>query len=143
MEAERKYYLGRLKDSDKVPGSDVTIEDARKAYREGVRIEEARMAKRQREYLEEREKVTGANVITTAVTHGVTREITIPAVSEPVLGSPEAVADAIHNPYTEESLKGKTKAELVSIAEELDIHVVPDNMTNAKIVEAILGQGKA
>lgn len=42
MKAERKYYLGYLKDSDKIPGSDVTVGKARKDFE---KIRDAQLAK--------------------------------------------------------------------------------------------------
>lgn len=42
MKAERKYYLGYLKDSDKIPGSDVTVGKARKDYE---KVRDAQIAK--------------------------------------------------------------------------------------------------
>jgi len=65
---ERAYYLGKTKT---IPGSDKTIDQARKEYRDGVDKEDQRMADRRKKALGGKDPGT----FTTAVTDGVTVEV--------------------------------------------------------------------
>lgn len=61
----------------------------------------------------------------------------------PVAAETESSDEGEASGFDRKALEKKRKAELVAIAEEKGIEVVPDDMTNAQIIDAILGAESA
>lgn len=145
MKDERAYYLGKLGPNDKVPGSQMTLQEARDAYRKGVKEEDARMEAKRQEYL--KANPAPASTITTAVTVDTIRDIVLGDVA--VTASKESsdaenlkikLKDLIgKDRLVPADLKGLDKGELVAVAEGRGINVAPDSQNKDEIVAAILG----
>lgn len=114
MAEEREYYLGK---TDIVPGTKMTVAEARKAHQKAVAAEDARMAKRRENWLKGREN------------------------KSPVAGPADApTVDSAQTPHTKESLVALGKDDLVAMAKEAGIDTVPDNMTKGQIADLILAK---
>jgi hypothetical protein len=133
LSAERAYYLGQ---TDKIPGSDVPVADAKTAYREELRKYNDGIAQRRAEVAAELAPI----VDTTAVTFDVTAEVSRPVVApeQNIIGN-AADTPAAGTERTREDLEKLSKAQLIAIAEEERSHQVPDSMTKSDIIDIIEG----
>lgn len=114
MAEERKYYLGK---TDIVPGTKMTVAEAKAKHQKEVAAENARMEKRRNDWLKKREANAPAEQ---------------PADATPV--------DSAQTPHTKESLLALGKDDLVAMAKEAGIETVPDNMTKGQIADLILAK---
>ena len=144
--AERKYYLGY---TDRIPGSDRLISEAKAEYRKGVKEEDERMEKRRREYLESQNIEPVKQ--TTAVTFETVREVTLPISTEPFLiaqpedatptdGAAESIEVPEEETYSEDELMGMRKDDLVALAVKFGHDFAPDSLTKQDIANLILNQ---
>ncbi len=157
----RAFYLGKFKSDDKVPGSSLTIAEAREKHAEQVKADADKLAKRTEAYYarqETRGKTGRPTPDTAAVTTTVVTPVTelvdvkiappnpadeafVEAVSDG-LPAPEG-GDDVYSFYTEEQLKklpAPKKPALIAIAVRTGITPAPDDKTNDEIVDMILKQ---
>lgn len=135
--AERAFYLGKLKATDKVPGSDKTIAEARESYQEANDKHEKDLAKKAEEFRKENPPAAPERV--SVVTH----ETVVPLKAENPEPEKKKEEPKKLGEHTEESLSKLKEAEVVTIATDMGLTVVPGSQTIPEMRTMILDAQKA
>jgi len=124
LKGERKFYRGFLADNDFVPGSKVTVAEARENHKKNVEAFEAKKAERKAQVLAKKKPVVETTVVTPGViatveiTNDISKQVALPS---------------------DEDLKKLSTAELISLATNRGVEVKANVDTESAIIAKLKG----